>query len=93
MKFKDIVTAKYQIVEAADSAKHYIDKYKMKMLGSGLDTALGWIDGTNKSDNIKSQILQAIWRDIEVSSYEEKHLNVYMKRYPWAKDFPKLRKK
>lgn len=50
------------VFEAMDKkqVKGYIDKFEMKMFGSALGTAVGWVDGTNRSDEEKTAILKGI---------------------------------
>jgi len=64
-----------------DVVHDYVEKYKTKMGGSSLETALGWIDGSNASDEDKGKIFLGIWDKI-VYMKADKNRN-YAKDYRW----------
>jgi len=62
--------------------KDFIQKYKMKMTGSSLETAVGWIDGIGElSPKDKAKVLKGIKSDISDSDNKAE----IIKNNPWAK--------
>jgi len=78
MKFKKYINEKRQV-------KDFINKFKMKMDGSSLETAINWIDGIGEiGPKEKAQILKGIHNyigDKNINQSAEKKLRKELQWY------------
>ena len=82
----DKVHEAYKRVNEASQVKSFIDKFQMKMKGSTLQTAAGWVDGIGElKDAEKKKVLSGILKMVDKKSATKETIKQINKDNPWTK--------